>query len=167
MSAEDHKAHSAGAVRLGVITLSTTRSESQDQSGRWICHQAEAEGHQVVYYKVIPDDSATIADTVSSVIQFNDPRILLLNGGTGITLSDVTIESVKPMFDREMPAFGALFAYLSYKEIGSPAILSRAVAGIIGKTAVFCMPGSLKACQLACNLLIFPELGHIAKHIED
>jgi molybdenum cofactor biosynthesis protein B len=90
-----------------------------------------------------------------------------MTGGTGISYRDVTIEAVKPLFQKELTAFAALFAHLSYEEIDSGAIMSRAAAGLIGKTAVFCMPGSLKACKLACKALIFPELGHIVKHVND
>jgi molybdenum cofactor biosynthesis protein B len=89
----------------------------------------------------------------------------LVNGGTGISSGDVTIEALRPLFQKEMTAFGILFAQLSFEEIDSAAILSRAAAGIIGSTAVFCMPGSLAACKLACKNLVFPELGHVAKHL--
>jgi molybdenum cofactor biosynthesis protein B len=98
-------------------------------------------------------------------IRQNDLQALLVTGGTGITPRDVTIEALKPLFAKEMPAFAAIFAQLSYEEIDSAAILSRAAAGVIGATVVFCMPGSKKACQLACNALIFPELGHVVAHI--
>jgi molybdenum cofactor biosynthesis protein B len=90
-----------------------------------------------------------------------------LTGGTGITQKDVTIEAVSPLFKKELSAFGPMFALLSMKEIGSAAILSRATAGVVGSTVVFCMPGSLNACKLACTELIFPELGHLVKHVHD
>jgi molybdenum cofactor biosynthesis protein B len=79
----------------------------------------------------------------------------------------VTIEAVSPLFSKELSAFGSLFAHLSTKQIGSAAILSRATAGVIENSVVFCMPGSLNACKLACTELIFPELGHLVKHIKD
>jgi molybdenum cofactor biosynthesis protein B len=119
----------------------------------------------VVFHDVIPDHAETISKTVTEVIQKHNPNILLLTGGTGITGKDVTIEAVKPLFEKELTAYALLFAQLSFADIGSAAMLSRAAAGVIGKTVLFCMPGSLKACQLACNALIFPELGHLAKHV--
>jgi len=91
----------------------------------------------------------------------------LLTGGTGISGKDVTIEAVKTLFEKELTAFGPLFAQLSFEEIDSAALLSRASAGVIGKTILFCMPGSLKACKLACKALIFPELGHLVMHIQE
>jgi molybdenum cofactor biosynthesis protein B len=98
-------------------------------------------------------------------IRSHDLKALLITGGTGITSTDVTIEAIRPLFAKEMTAFGAIFAQLSYEAIDSAALLSRAAAGVIGSTAVFCMPGSKKACQLACKALIFPELGHVVGHI--
>ena len=92
------------------------------------------------------------------------PRVLILTGGTGIAPRDVTIESVRSLFTKELTAFGVLFAQLSYEQIDSAAILSRATAGLVNKTVVFCIPGCIKACKLACKYLIFPELGHIVKH---
>ena len=94
-----------------------------------------------------------------------DPRAVLLTGGTGISSRDVTIEAVSPLFRKELTAFGPLFTQLSFEEIDSAAILSRATAGVVGNTILFCMPGSLAACKLACKELIFPELGHLVKHI--
>jgi molybdenum cofactor biosynthesis protein B len=127
--------------------------------------QAEAEGHQVVLHQVVPDDSAIITRTIREAIRKHKPQILLLTGGTGISHRDVTIEAVKPLLSKELTAFGALFAQLSYSQINSAALLSRATAGIVDKTVLFCMPGSLKACQLACKSLIFPEMGHLVRHI--
>ena len=90
-----------------------------------------------------------------------------MTGGSGISPKDVTIEAVKPLFEKELTAFGVLFAQLSFEEIDSAAILSRATAGIANNSIIFCMPGSIKACKLACKNLIFPELGHILKHIKE
>jgi molybdenum cofactor biosynthesis protein B len=104
---------------------------------------------------------------VKHILSELSPDAILITGGTGITKKDVTVEAVTPLFDKELMAYAVLFAKLSYQEIGSAAILSRATAGIIKNSVLFCMPGSLKACKLACNLLIFPELGHIIKHIRE
>ena len=89
---------------------------------------------------------------------------MIITGGTGISPQDVTIEAVRPLFAKELPAFGVLFTQLSFEEVDSAAILSRAAAGVIGRCVVFCIPGSIKACQLACKNLIFPELGHLIRH---
>ncbi len=138
-----------------------------DKSGLWIKKRAEKEGHQVVFHQVIADDSEKIVQTVLNVIRHENLQALLLTGGTGISPKDVTIEAIRPLFDKELTAFGPIFSQLSFEDIDSAAIMSRATAGIIEQTVVFCMPGSLPACRLACKSLIFPELGHLVKHIFD
>ena len=167
MGTREHKQHAPKKVTIGIITVSTTRALADDSSGKWISSQAANEGHEVVSHEVIPDDAKIIAATVKNVIRHHRPQVILMTGGTGITKKDVTIEAVTPMFAKTLTAFGSLFANLSFEEIGSAAFLSRATAGIIEKTVVFCMPGSINACELACRKLIFPELGHLVKHILD
>lgn len=167
MGTKAHKKSAPDKVKVGIITVSTTRTLADDKSGRWISKRAKKEGHEVVFHNVIPDETETITSTVLDVIRDYEPQVLLLTGGTGISSKDVTIEAIRPMFKKELTAFGPLFAQLSFEEIDSAALLSRATAGVIGKTILFCMPGSLKACKLACKALIFPELGHLVKHVHE
>ena len=167
MSTHEHKKHAPQKVTIAIITVSTTRALVDDASGNWIGEQARKEGHDVVYHQVVTDDAALIAAMVGDVIQNDRPQVILMNGGTGITKKDVTIEAVNPMFTKTLTGFGPLFAKLSFDEIGSAAFLSRATAGVFEDTVVFCMPGSLNACKLACRELIFPELGHLVKHVKE
>jgi molybdenum cofactor biosynthesis protein B len=167
MGTADHKSRAPVSVRAAVITLSTSRGLDSDQSGRWICSELRSSGHQVLDHRVVADDAPAIQRAVREVIGRLRPDVLLLTGGTGIAPKDVTIETLRPMFQKELTAFGALFAQLSMEEIGSAAIMSRATAGVIERCVVFCMPGSLKACRLACRRLIFPELGHLAGHLKE
>ena len=167
MSTEEHRKEAPKKVNIAIITLSSTRTLQDDQSGQWIGAQAQKEGHDIIDHRVISDNPVVIAATLNKVIEDLGPQVILMNGGTGIAPKDVTIETVIPMFTKELTAFGPMFAWLSMKEIGSAAILSRATAGVIGSTIVFCMPGSLNACKLACSELIFPELGHLVKHVLD
>ena len=164
MGSREHKDNAPHSVAIAVISVSTTRSLADDESGAWIRSEAIENGHQVVLHRVIPDDTEAITLTVQSVIRNEAPRVLLLTGGTGISPQDLTIEAVRPLFSKELVAFSPLFAQLSYEQIGSAALLSRSTAGVIDNTVVFCMPGSLKACKLACRSLIFPELGHLVYH---
>ncbi|MFY9704949.1 MAG: molybdenum cofactor biosynthesis protein B [Desulfobacterales bacterium] len=164
MSTHTHKKNAPRSVTIGILTVSTTRSLETDESGKWIEGQALTAGHTVACRRIVPDDAVRIAETVSAVIREHHPQVLVLTGGTGITPEDVTIEAVHPMLQKELTAFAPLFAFLSHNEIGSAAMLSRATAGVIGSTVVFCLPGSLNACRLAWNALIFPELGHLAHH---
>ena len=167
MSTHEHKKHAPRKVTLGIITVSTTRALMDDASGNWISEQAKNEGHAVVFHQVVTDDQDMIAATLQNLIQTEQPQVVILTGGTGITKKDVTIEAVSPMFTKTLTGFGPLFAKLSFDEIGSAAFLSRATAGVIEKSVVFCLPGSLNACKLACRELIFPELGHLVKHMMD
>ena len=167
MGTHEHKKHAPRKVSIGIITVSTTRALVDDASGNWISEQARKEGHDVVYHQVITDDAGIIASTLREVIENVRPQVILMSGGTGITKKDVTIEAVNPLFTKTLTGFGPLFAKLSFDEIGSAAFLSRATAGVIEDTVTFCMPGSLNACKLACRDLIFPELGHLVKHVMD
>lgn len=160
-----HKAKAPRRVKLAVLSVSSTRSLAEDKSGHWICKRSRREGHDILSHRVVTDEVPAIAEALTDIIGTGDVHAVLVTGGTGISDKDVTIEAVRPLFDKELTSFAPLFALLSFDEIDSAAIMSRATAGIIGKTAVFCMPGSLKACQLACKVLIFPELGHIVQHV--
>ena len=164
MGTHAHKAAVPRNLRVAILTVSTTRSIKEDKSGQWMARMAVREGHDVVDHRVVTDDAPAIVAQVQEILAAFRPHALLVTGGTGIGPADVTIEAVRPLLNKELTAFGALFAQLSYEEIDSAALLSRATAGLIEQALVFCMPGSLNACKLACKALIFPELGHLVKH---
>ena len=167
MSTLLHKKDAARDIRVAVLSVSTTRKLSDDKSGAWIKKQAKKEGYEVVIHQTVTDDVAAIQELLAHVTGKIAPHAVIMTGGTGISPKDVTIEAVQPGFDKELTAFGPLFAQLSFEEIDSAAILSRATAAITENCLVFCIPGSLKACKLACNNLIFPELGHLIKHMKE
>ncbi len=167
MSTKEHKKNTQQHLKVGIITISTTRTLADDKSGNWIKTSAQNNGHEVVFHQVVTDEIGPIKKTLLEVIDTQHPDALLLTGGTGLSSRDVTIEAVRPLFNKELTSFGPIFTIESYKEIGSAAVMSRATAGLIDNTAVFCMPGSINACKLACNAIIFPELGHIAKHVHE
>lgn len=164
MGKKEHLGQAPATVNIGIITVTTSRSAETDKSGQWIKRLAEKEGHRVTDYRIVTDDRHAIVKAVAAAVNLG-LHILITNGGTGISPSDVTIEAIRPLFVKEMTAFSALFSRLSFEEIDSAAILSRATAGVIGNTVVFCLPGSLNACKLACKELIFPEAKHIAAHL--
>jgi molybdenum cofactor biosynthesis protein B len=116
--------------------------------------------HELLGYQVVPDDPATIQRCITVQIEAG-ANVILMNGGTGISKRDNTFDALAKMFDSPLPGFGELFRLLSYEEIGAAAMMSRAHAGIIGRTAVFSMPGSTNAVNLAMTKLILPQLGHI------
>jgi molybdenum cofactor biosynthesis protein B len=165
MGLHQHRKAAPTSVAVGILSVSTTRSIDTDESGLWIAKRARKEGHDVRFHQVVRDDVTAIREGSLGAIRQANLQALLVTGGTGITTADVTIEALKPLFAKELTAFGAIFAHLSYEEVDAAAILSRAAAGVIGSTVIFCMPGSKKACQLACKALIFPELGHVVAHV--
>ena len=165
MGHHEHRAAAPESVSAAVLSVSTTRTLETDTAGQWIAKRAEREGHRVVAHQVVTDDRDAIREALLHIIADTAPQAVIVTGGTGITPKDVTIEAIRPLFDKELTAFGPIFAQLSFEEIDSAAILSRATAGIVGACVVFCLPGSLKACQLACKALIFPEIGHVCSHL--
>jgi len=167
MGTREHKRSAPLQIKLAVISVSSTRTLAEDKSGHWIVKRAKKEKHHVVSHRVVPDEPEPILAALHEAINEHGVQAILLTGGTGIAEKDMTIETIRPLFEKELTAFGSLFAYLSFEEIDSAAILSRACAGIYRKTVIFCMPGSLDACRLACKALIFPELGHLVKHLQE
>gem|GEM_PF-165059 len=166
MSTKAHKAKAPEIVKVAIFSISTTRDLAHDKSGQWM-KKYVSKKHRVIRHEVVPDEAGTIAERLKAVIEDDAPDVILTTGGTGIGPKDVTIEAIRPLFSKELTAFGSIFAWLSYEEIDAAALLSRATAGLIGQTVVFCMPGSLKACKLACKALIFPELGHLVGHARE
>ena len=164
MGHHHHRNSAPRSVRVAVLSVSSTRDLKSDEAGRWIAKRAGKEGHQVVDHRVVDDDRDAIRETLLNVLAEMQPQAVIVTGGTGITPKDVTIEAVQPLFIKELTAFGPIFAQLSFEEIDSAAIMSRATAGVVAGCVVFCIPGSLKACKLACDALIFPEIGHACGH---
>ncbi|PFA20813.1 MULTISPECIES: MogA/MoaB family molybdenum cofactor biosynthesis protein [Bacillus cereus group] len=162
MSVTEHKKQAPKEVRCKIITVSDTRTEETDKSGKLLKELLVEAGHTVTAYEIIKDDKEEIRQAVLSGYHQEDVDVILTNGGTGITKRDVTIEAVSALLDKEIIGFGELFRMISYLEdIGSAAMLSRAIGGTIGRKVVFSMPGSSGAVRLAMNKLILPELGHI------
>lgn len=149
-------------IRVAVITVSTTRTEETDTSGRTIRDLLTGSGFQVTFSAIVKDDIGAIRSVLARALPEADA--VIFNGGTGLTPDDCTIEAVDPFFEKKMEGFGELFRMLSYEEIGTSALLSRAAAGISGGKAIFCIPGSTGAVKLATAGIILPELRHIISH---
>lgn len=149
-------------ARCAVLTLSDTRTEETDKSGRRMRELLEADGHAVMHYQVLPDEPAALAPALDGLLARADVDAVLTNGGTGISRRDQTIGVIEQRLAPPLAGFGELFRMLSFEEIGAAAMLSRATAGIAGGRAIFLLPGSEAAVRLAMERLILPELGHIA-----
>lgn len=162
MGAECHRGASKGrAVRCAVVTVSDTRTEATDASGRAMREMLEAAGHAVVVAKIVKDEPAQIRALLQELAAAGTVQAVLFNGGTGISRRDTTYEAVAGLLEKRLDGFGELFRMLSYQDIGSPAMLSRAVAGLHQGLVIFTLPGSPSAVRLGLDKLIVPELGHL------
>lgn len=167
MSTKEHKQEAPKTVNCKVITVSDTRDRMTDKSGRLMIELLEANGHRVVDYVIVKDEREKIQNEILTGCEREDVDVILTNGGTGIAKRDLTIEVIQGLLEKEIVGFGELFRMLSYQEdIGSAAILSRAIAGVIKNKAVFATPGSSGAVKLAMTKLILPELGHVVRNLK-
>jgi molybdenum cofactor biosynthesis protein B len=157
-----HRRAAVKRVATAVITVSDTRTLETDSGGGRVAALLAEGGHPVVSREIVRDDPQSIAAALEAALGEEETRAVILTGGTGIAPRDVTPESVEPLLDRVIPGFGELFRALSFAEIGSAALLSRALAGIKAGRVVFVLPGSRGAVELAMEELILPELGHLA-----
>lgn len=157
--------HTVSSVVCWVITVSDTRTESTDTSGKLIREKLEGAGHRVARYRIIKNDPTQITEMVEQLKADRDVHVAIFHGGTGISRKDQTARTLKKLYDEELDGFGELFRMLSYHEVGPYALLSRASAGIISKKLVFSLPGSENAVRLALEKLILPVLGHAVEQL--
>lgn len=167
MSVTEHKQNFRTAIQCQIITVSDTRTKETDKSGKLIIELLEKQGHIICDYVIVKDDEPSIQAAVDHGLHHDQVEVIITNGGTGIAKRDVTIETVKNLLDKELVGFGEIFRMLSYTEdIGSAAILSRAIAGISHDKPIFSVPGSTGAVRLAMNRLILPELAHVLREAQ-
>ena len=164
-AAHEHKSHAPSSIGCVVITCSDTRTPDTDTSGYRIMHMLKDAGHTVVAYHIVKDEPAKIKAKIKAAVANKKVRAVIINGGTGIARRDSTFEAVDRMLEKRLDGFGEVFRYLTYLEIGSPAIMSRATAGIIKGRVLFSTPGSENAVRLAMEKLILPELGHLIQQL--
>jgi molybdenum cofactor biosynthesis protein B len=165
MAYQEHLQESRGAVGCAVITVSDTRDEQTDRSGQLIKQLLEDAGHPIVHYAIVKDVPLMIKGELALLTQSSRCQAIILNGGTGIAPRDTTYETLDALLEKRLDGFGEIFRYLSYQEIGSGAIMSRAVAGTYKGRIVVSLPGSPAAVQLAMEKLVLPELGHLVGQV--
>jgi molybdenum cofactor biosynthesis protein B len=162
---QEHKSHAPNKIGCMVITCSDTRTSETDTSGQLIHRLLKSQGHEVVAYHVVEDEPAQIKDRIAEGLANEAVQAIIINGGTGISKRDSTFEAVDAMLEKRLVGFGEIFRYLTYQDIGSAAIMSRATAGIIKGRILFSTPGSENAVRLAMEKLILPELGHLVREL--
>jgi molybdopterin adenylyltransferase len=163
----EHKGKAASAsARVAVVTLSSTRSLDDDQSGDIIERILLENGHSVALRKLVADNRNVLRATLREIVRQKDVHAIVTSGGTGLTSSDITIETVRGMLDKELLGFNSLFMMLSYPQAKSSCMLSQTTAGTIKGKLIFCLPGSPRACKLGMEMLILPELKHMLMLLE-
>ena len=161
MAEKSHTDRSLKTVACFVVTVSDTRDEATDRSGALIKQLLADGGHTVAGYEIVKDEPDDIRVLIDRALAAPGVDVVLLNGGTGIAPRDGTYEVVSSVLDKRIDGFGELFRSLSYEDIGSAAMLSRAVAGTVGERVVVSLPGSRGAVELAVSKLLLPQLGHM------
>jgi len=165
MSHKEHKAQSPSFVVCAVVTVSDTRTSETDTSGALIRKLLSDRGHRVASSHWVKDEPTEVQKLLVDLISKPDVQAVILNGGTGISKRDGTYEAVAGLLEKRLDGFGELFRSLSYLEVGSAAMMSRAVAGVYGGKIVISIPGSESAVRLAMEKLILSELGHLVREI--
>ena len=163
MSQADHKAQAPSSVRCVIVTISDTRTEETDTSGRAIADLLTAAGHTVAGRAIVKDDADLVRGTIERHLASPDVQAIITTGGTGITSRDSTYEAVNGLLQKRLDGFGELFRMLSFEQIGPAAIMSRACAGLVAGRVVVSLPGSEGAVRLAMERLLLPELGHLVQ----
>ncbi len=161
MSRQPHPDDLAIAVRCAVITVSDTRTIDTDRSGQLMQQLLKQSGHTIAHYAIVPDEP----DQIRSQLEI-DVDAIMLSGGTGIAPRDTTYDAIEQLLEKTLPGFGEIFRSLSYAEIGSRAIASRAIAGVYSGKLIFSLPGSSNAVKLAVEQLILPELVHLVTQLK-
>jgi molybdenum cofactor biosynthesis protein B len=166
MSVEEHKARGKRSIRCFIVTVSDTRDSTTDESGQLIKSLLADEKHDLAGYRIVKDEPLEIRALLDEVLEDRRVEAVIVNGGTGIAPRDGTYEVITELLDKRLDGFGEIFRYLSYQDIGSAAIMSRAVAGSSRGKVLISLPGSRGAVRLAMEKLILPELRHMVSQLQ-
>lgn len=163
MGYHDHKHTAPKKVNCAVVIISGSRTEQNDESGKLIMQTLKEGGHQVTSYDILRNDADAIRRKLDELLDDDSLQVIITSGGTGASRMDLTIETISPVLDKKLDGFGELFRFLTYQEIGTGSILSRAMAGVVRGKVIICLPGSTAAVKLAIEQIILPEIGHLVR----
>ena len=158
MSYHEHKKLENKTIGCAVLVTSDSRTEETDESGKLIKQRLLDRGHKVVYYTILKNDAPTLRNKITELI-----KVIITSGATGLSHKDVTVDTIQPMLEKKLDGFGELFRHLTYQELGTASIMSRAAAGVINGKVIICFPGSLGAATLAMDKIVLPEIGHLVR----
>lgn len=163
MGYHEHKTHENKIVGCAVLVTSDSRTEDTDESGKLIRQRLSANGHKVVYYTILKNDALLLKNKILELTKNDEVQVIITSGGTGLSHKDVTVDTVQTMLEKKLDGFGELFRQLTYQELGTASIMSRATAGVINGKVILCFPGSLGAATLAMDKIILSEIGHMVR----
>ncbi|MFC1918664.1 molybdenum cofactor biosynthesis protein B [Chloroflexota bacterium] len=163
MGYQEHKEKAPLSVSCAVITISDSRTEQDDESGMLIKQKLGENGHQVKSYALLKNETRSIEQKIREFLSREEIQVIITSGGTGASYRDITIETILSILEKKLDGFGELFRFLSYDEIGTASMMSRAMAGVARGKVILCLPGSLGAAKLAMDKLILPEIGHMVR----
>jgi len=163
MGHQEHREKSPRSVNCAVLTISDSRTEVDDESGRFIRDKLNENGHGVLFYSILRNEAESIKGTIEKLLGEKELQIIITSGGTGVSRRDITVETITPVLEKTLAGFGELFRFLSFQEIGTASMMSRAVAGVARGKVILCIPGSLGAATLAMEKIILPEIGHMVR----
>jgi molybdenum cofactor biosynthesis protein B len=163
MGYHEHKQHSVQNVTCAILITSDSRTEQDDESGRLMKQRLTDNGHKVTYYTILKNDADAIKQKIEELLQRDNVQVIITGGGTGLSQRDITVNTIAPMLEKKLEGFGELFRQLTFQEIGTGSIMSRAIAGVTKGKVIICIPGSLGAATLAMDKIILPEIGHLVR----
>ena len=163
MGYHEHKDKAPRTVTCAVLIISDSRTEQDDESGGLIKQRLSENGHRVMVYSILKNDAEAIKRKIDELLRQEDLQVIITSGGTGVSHRDTTVDTVEPMLEKKLDGFGELFRFLTYQEIGTGSIMSRAIAGVTKGKVILCLPGSLGAVKLATDRIILPEIGHLVR----
>jgi len=163
MSYHEHKEVSPQSVNCAVLTVSDSRTEEDDESGRILRQKLEQNGHRVISQSILKNDVKALENRLEGLLALKELQVIITSGGTGAGSRDITVETVSPMLEKRLDGFGELFRFLTYQELGTASIMSRAVGGIVRRKVILCLPGSPGAANLAMDKIILPEISHLVR----
>jgi len=166
MTYQEHKHQSPKNINCSVIIVSDSRTEQDDESGKYIMQILKKQGHEVLSYALLKNDADAILNRVNELLGEEKLQVIITSGGTGISCRDVTVETISPIFGKNINGFGELFRFLTYQQIHTGSIMSRATAGVTRGKVIICLPGSLGAVSLAMEKIILPEIGHMVREAQ-
>jgi molybdenum cofactor biosynthesis protein B len=163
MGYEEHKNLSQQKVNCAVVIVSDSRTEKTDESGKLLVEGLKNQDHEVIAFSLLKNDAEAIRHKLNELLHDSKIQVIITSGGTGASHLDLTIETITPLLEKKLDGFGELFRYLTFQEIGTGSILSRAMAGVVQSKIIICLPGSVKAVKLALEKIILPEIGHMVR----